>query len=194
MVLKALEHDEGFGPAHACLCEICHTKLYHGWTDAPEPTFTRGVRSGKKAVLLDEQDAFAHMALGRINILQGNFETAVSELEKALDLNPNLAIGYYSLGMALHWSGQAREALPLVHKAIRQSPNDPLLWAVEMHKGWALHLGHRYEDAVRWCRKACRHSNATFWAETILVAPLTALSRIDEAREAGKAGRYAIWI
>jgi len=184
LFLRATELDPDFSSAYASLAEVCYIKLYHGWTNAPEKTLVCGLRSGNRAVSLDDKDAFAHFALGRINTLQGDFEAAIAELEKALNLNPNLAIAYYGLGIALHWSGRAREALPLFHKAIRQSPSDPLLFGFEVIIGAAhIQLGEHVE-AVKWCKKASRHPTSSFWTHTHLAVALVALDRFDEARVA----------
>jgi TolB-like protein len=184
MFRRAIELDPSFSSAYAGLSEVCYINLYHGWTNAPEDTMGCGLRAGKKAVSLDDKDAFGHFALGRIHTLQGDFEVAIAELEKALSLNPNLGIAYYGLGVALHWSGRAREALPLFHKAIRQSPSDPLLHGFESIIGATnIQLGEHVE-AVKWCKKASRHPTSSFWTHTYLAAALAALDRLDEAQVA----------
>jgi adenylate cyclase len=184
LFLKAIDLDDSFSSAYAGLSEVCYIKLYHGWTNAPDETLECGLRAGKRAVSLDDRDAFANFALGRIHTLRGNFEEAISEFDKALALNPNLAIAYYGLGVALHWSGRAREALPLFHKAIRQSPSDPLLHGFETIIGAAhVQLGE-HAEAVKWCKKASRHPTSSFWTHTHLAIALVALDRIDDARVA----------
>ncbi|MCH7795441.1 MAG: tetratricopeptide repeat protein [Proteobacteria bacterium] len=128
----------------------------------------------------DDKDPFAHFALGRVLTMQGDFEAAIAELEKAIDLNPNLALAYYGLGFALTWSGRAREALPHFHKAIRQSPHDPALWSFETMTGFAhIQLGE-YAEAVEWLRKGARHPNSGFWANLSLAVAFV------EQEESGK--------
>jgi tetratricopeptide (TPR) repeat protein len=184
LILSAIELDPTFSSAYASLCEVYYIDLYHGWTNTPGETLDRALQAGGKAVSLDDKDAFAHFALGRVQTLQGEYELAIAELEKALSLNPNLAIAYYGLGMALYRSGRAREALPLVHKAIRLSPSDPLLFGFEALIGAAhLQLGE-YIEALEWCKRATRHPTSSFWAHTYLAVTLVNLNQLDKARVA----------
>jgi hypothetical protein len=52
-------------------------------------------------VALDPLDPQRHWALGRAFLLVGEIEPAVEELEAAVDLNPNFALGQYSLAFGL---------------------------------------------------------------------------------------------
>ncbi len=113
--------------------------------------------------------------------MQGDFEAAIAELEKAIDLNPNLALAYYGLGFALTWSGRAREALPHFHKAIRQSPHDPALWTFETMTGYAHIQLDEYAAAVEWLRKAARHPNSAFWPNLHLAVAFVEQEESDKA-------------
>ncbi len=133
---------------------------------------------------LDERDAFAKFVVGRVYTIRGDYETAIAELESALELNPNLAPAYYGLGFALCWFGKAREALPYFQKAIRQSPHDPLLWAMEMMTGASHGMLDEFDAALAWLRKAARHAIGGFWPHTLLAWVFVELDRLDEARGA----------
>ncbi len=178
---SAIDLDPGFGPAYAGVGYLHYYQLFLGWTDAPDQTLGRALRAGQQAVSLDDKDAVAHFVLGRVHMMQGDFEAAIAETEKAIDLNPNFAIAYCGLGLALNWSGRAREALPHLHRAIRQSPHDPALWLFETIAGYAhIQLGE-YAAAVEWLRKAARHPNSSFMPNLYLSVAFV------EQEESGKA-------
>ncbi len=181
---SAIELDPGFSRAHANLAYVLLNRVSHGWSDAVAETLGRAMKAGRQAVSLDDKDAFAHMAAGRSLTLRGEFETAIAELEKALDLNPNLANAYHSLGYTLYWSGRAEEALPFFHKAMRHSPHDPLRWTFEYHAGTAHAMLSEYEEAIEWYRKASRHATSGFWPHVGLVFALAELDRLEAARAA----------
>ncbi len=181
---SAIELDPGFSRAHANLAFVLLNRVSHGWSDAVAETLGRAMKAGRQAVSLDDKDAFAHMAAGRSLTLRGEFETAIAELEKALDLNPNLANAYHSLGYTLYWSGRAEEALPFFHKAMRHSPHDPLRWTFEYHAGTAHAMLSEYEEAIEWYRKASRHATSGFWPHVGLVFALAELDRLEAARAA----------
>jgi len=181
---SAIDLDPGFGPAYAGVAYLLNFHVIYGWTDTPDQTLGRALRAGQLAVSTDDKDPFAHCALGRVLTMQGDFETAIAELEKAIDLNPNLALAHYGLGFALTWSGRAREALPHFHNAIRQSPHDPALWSFETMTGFAhIHLGE-YVEAVEWLRKAARHPNSLFWPNLNLAVAFVEQEEWDKARAA----------
>jgi adenylate cyclase len=181
---SAIELDPSFSSAYAGLSEVCYIKLHHGWTDTPEETLSLGLSAAQQAVSLDDKDGFAHFAFGRMNLLQGQLEIAIVELKKAIDLNPNLAIAYYGLSIALLWSGHAQEALPFAQKAVRQSPHDPLLFAFEEIAGAAHFQLGEYAEAAEWSEKASQHPTSSFWTHTHLATALIELDRLEEARTA----------
>ena len=181
---SAIDLDPGFSSAHAGVAYLAVFYVLYGWTDLPDQTIDRALRAGQLAVSADDKDPFAHFALGRVQAFQGDFESAIAELEKAIDLNPNLALAHYGLGFALTWSGQPREALPYFHKAIRQSPNDPALWSFETTVGFALtHLDERVE-ALEWLRKSARHPNSFLWPNLNLAVEFVEQEEWDKARAA----------
>jgi len=180
----SIDLDPGFGPAYAGVAYLLNSSVIMGWTDAPDQTLGRALRAGQLALSADDKDPFAHYALGRVLTMQGDFEAAIAEVEKAIDLNPNLALAYYGLGFALTWSGRAREALPHFHKAIRQSPHDPALWSFETMTGFAhIQLGECAE-AVEWLEKGARHPNSGFWANLNLAVAFVEQERSGKARAA----------
>ncbi len=181
---SAIELDSGFAPAHASLSYLNFARVLFGWTDKPEDCLDNALRTGKQAVAADENDAFGHYALGRIHSMRGEFDAAIAELEKSLELNPNHVHAEFGLGFVHCWRGKPEEALPRFVKAIRQSPRDPAFWTFEGMMGFAhLQLG-RYDAAVEWSKKSVRHPNSTVWPQLNLARSLVSLGQLDQARKA----------
>jgi protein O-GlcNAc transferase len=63
-----------------------------------------------KAQTLRPGYGLPHFYMGRMFKETGNTEKAVSELEKAIALNPDLAEAYYQLGTLLNRLGQKEKA------------------------------------------------------------------------------------
>ena len=179
---RTIEIDPGFSPAHAVLAMVHLVYVLFGWTDKPAEAVARAYEAAQQAVALDDKDPLAHFALGRVYTLQGQFEPAIAELRKSLELNPNSARAHFGLGFALHWCGRAGEALVHCKHAIRQSPNDPLRWAFEDMVGSICLVLGEHEQAIEWCSRACRHPTCSFWSHVNLAQAYSALDRIDEAR------------
>lgn len=181
---RALELDPSFAAAHAGLAWALYYHIVLGFTADREADLARAMEAGKTAVLLDENDSFAQVALGRIHTIRGEHEAAISICERAIALNPNYASAYFGRAHSLWQSGRPAEALPALDEAMRLSPRDPLIWAYKASKAIALILLGRYDEALDWAQDAQRHPNMTIWAMMPEVSALGLLGRQEEARTA----------
>jgi tetratricopeptide (TPR) repeat protein len=66
----------------------------------------------KKSLALDPKLAEAHLQLGNLRSDQGKYAEAIPEYTRALELNPDLADGYYRLGQAYVHTAQKDRAKP----------------------------------------------------------------------------------
>jgi adenylate cyclase len=79
----------------------------------------------RKAVSLDDSDAEAHACLGWVALMRGDYQAALSETKRALDLTPNLALALEVRGAALIFSGQPVDGVGLLQTCIRLDPRRP---------------------------------------------------------------------
>jgi adenylate cyclase len=181
---RALELDPTFAAAHAGLAWALYYHIVLGFTEDREADLARALEAGKTAVLLDENDSFGHVALGRIHTVRGEHEAAIAICERAIALNPNYASAYFGRAHSLWQSGRPGEAIPALDEAMRLSPRDPLIWAYKASKAMALILLGRYDEALDWAEDAQRHPNTTIWAMLPEVSVLGLLGRHEKARAA----------
>ena len=134
-----------------------HYRMLFDITDAPDQALQEALQVGRRAVAADNRDPFAHFALGRVQTALGDSNDAIAGLEKAIELNPNFALAYYGLATALMYASRVAEAVPHARRAIRQSPHDPAMWALESAAGTAHFVLREYDEAVAWLRRATRH-------------------------------------
>src|SRR5262245_14883668 len=102
-------------------------------------------------------------------------------MQRAIDLNPNFAVGYYGLGVVRIFVGHFGEAIDSLLRSLRLSPNDAL---AGFHLGWvALADYHqdKYEEAVGYAERALRGRRWPYVLR-ILIASLGQLERTGEAR------------
>src|SRR5438093_3603427 len=94
---QATERDPGFARAHA---GIARTWFQLG--DAGNENFSTITEKGKpaamKSIELAPHEAEGHLAMALIYMAQDKFESVRSEVQKALQFNPNLAEAYDILG------------------------------------------------------------------------------------------------
>jgi tetratricopeptide (TPR) repeat protein len=132
-------------------------------------------------VAIEDRDAWTHTALGLVDLISKRYDAAVSRLEKAIDLNPNLANAYGALGQALALAGEYEAAVTHINKAIRLSPHDPFVVYWFGHLGVASFADERYEDACYWGRKTIQQNPMFPGGHRLVAASCGQLGRMQEA-------------
>ncbi len=181
---RAAELDPGFSGAFMGLAIVGYWNVLFGHVHSPEETLAEAFTAAHTAISLDDKDAMAHWALGRVYTQMGESEAAIAELETALSINPSFAHAYYSLGWTLILAGRMEEALPRIDQALRLNPHDPSAWTFLTGRAIALLLLHRYAEAVNDARRGTRHPSANFLAPATLASVLGHLGEKNEARSA----------
>ena len=90
----------------------------------------RAAELARHALMLDPRDPQGHWALGRALQLRQEFDLAIDELEQAVSLNPNFALGHYSLAFARGLATQNAESEVSARLARRLSPYDLMSFAM----------------------------------------------------------------
>ena len=141
-----------------------------------------------KALRLTPNHAFAHLVLGRVEILMNRGLQAIAECERALALDRNLAAAHAAIGLAKIFIGRAEESEGHVREALRISPRDTFAFNWLATAGLAkLYVGND-EEAVAWFRRAVEIDRNLPNAHFYLAAALAHLGRLEEAHRAATAG------
>jgi adenylate cyclase len=181
---KAKQLDPEFSPAHAGIAFSLYVHVIMGTSEDREADLQRGLEAGLTAVSLDELDPFAHVGLGRIRIVRGEHEQAIASFDRAIELNPSLALAYYGKAHSLWHSGHPEQAVACHDEAIRLSPRDPLIWVFFASKAIALFLLERYDEALQFSQRAQQLPITAVWAYMGELATLGHLGRDEEAARA----------
>jgi adenylate cyclase len=187
---EAVQKYPDYGPAHSLLAFALLVSGHVGWipeSDVNRYSIKLVHRAGelaRHAAELDDEDPWAHLALGNYCFIERRTEEAVREYLKAIDLNPNFAIAYGSLGRALVFDGQSEDAVNYFQKALRMSPHDPLIAIFYSGMGTANYYAHRYDEAIEWCRKGIRERPGYTAVHRILCASLAMAGRTEDTEAA----------
>ena len=187
---EAVQKYPDYGPAHSLLAFALLVSGHVGWIPKSgvygySTKFVhRAGELARHAAELDYEDPWAHFVLGNYCFIERRTEEAVREYLKAIDLNPNFAIAYGSLGRALVFDGQSEDAVNYFQKALRMSPHDPLITVFYSGMGTAHYYAHRYDEAIAWSRKAIRERPGYTAAHRILCASLAMAGRTEDAEAA----------
>ena len=134
----AIAMDPSFALAHAGLSINYSTAVTLGFSATPQEDLEKGMTHAEQAVRLDDREAAAQTAFGRLAIITGRTDVAIPALEKAVSLNPNFPLAHYCLGFSHNWLGNAAGAVAPMDVALRLSPRDPIKWTFHMIKAFAL--------------------------------------------------------
>jgi adenylate cyclase len=85
--------------------------------------------SARRAVALDPGNAEARVCFGTALGMRGDWAGALLEVERALEMSPNLASAHGTLGWIYVYSGDPLKGLPALDNNIRLDPHDPQLAA-----------------------------------------------------------------
>jgi len=181
---RAIALDPTFASAYAGLALALYYHVVLGFASDRDAEMARALDAGKTAVRLDENDPFAHVALGRVHTVHAQHDAAIANCDIAISITPSYANAHFGRAHSLWMSGRAEEAILSHDEAMRLSPRDPLMWAFMASKAIALIMLGRFEEGLDWAHKAQRQPNTALWAFLPEASALALLDRIDEARAA----------
>jgi TolB-like protein/tetratricopeptide (TPR) repeat protein len=180
---QAVQQYPDYGPAHSLLAFALLVSGHVGWIPESDD-YRYAAELANRTLELDDQDPWAHLALGYLAFTHRQTGESVREYMRALDLNPNFAIAYGYLGWALVFDGQSEEAIRYFQQALRMSPHDPLKAFFYSGTCVAHYYAHRYDEAIEWGNKAIVERPGFAAAHRILCASLAQAGRTKQARAA----------
>jgi tetratricopeptide (TPR) repeat protein len=180
---EAVQRYPDYGPAHSLLAFALLVSGHVGWIPQSAHYHDAG-ELANRALELDDQDPWAHLALGYLAFTDRQTAESVRKYRRAIDLNPNFAIAFGYLGWSLVFDGQSEEAIRYFQQALRMSPHDPLKAFFYSGTGVAHYYAHRYEKAIEWASKAILERPGFTAAHRILCASLAKAGKTEQAKAA----------
>ncbi len=180
---KAIAIDPNYGHALGLLAASYMFSAHMGWADMAT-VVPIAERAALAAILADDEDPWAHLALGSVHMFARRFDDSLAELEWALQLNPSfsLAHGYY--GLALCYCGRWTEGDSAARRALRLSRRDPLSAVYYGIASYAQYVGCNYDEAMRLAREGIRRRVDFVGAHRVLTAAAGMAGQADVAAAA----------
>jgi TolB-like protein/cytochrome c-type biogenesis protein CcmH/NrfG len=187
---KAIALDPNYGKALGLLGTSYMFTAHMGWMEMAS-AISAAERAARAAIRADDEDAWAHNALGHVHLFARRFEDSLAEFETALQLNPNFALaqGYY--GLALGYCGRWQDADEAARRAIRLSPRDPYAPVYFGIAAYARFLGGDDAEAMRLAQEALRQRSDFVGAHRVLTAAAGMAGHLEIAQAALKELRRA---
>ncbi|MBK1661130.1 BTAD domain-containing putative transcriptional regulator [Paracraurococcus ruber] len=187
----AIRLDPTFSRAHAGLSFTHWQNAFQGWAER-EGEVERAYAAAAQGLMADERDPAAHWAMGRALWLRGRHDPSVEELERAVELSPNFALGHYTLAFVHSLTGDPATAVAASEQSLRLSPHDPMLFGMLGARAMALVRLGRFEEAAEAGVRAAARPNAHAHILAIAAVSLALAGRLDEARAHVAAIRSAL--
>lgn len=177
----AVRLDPTFARAYAGLSFTHWQNAFQGWaTRGPE--VDRAFAAAGQSLMVDDRDPAAHWAMGRALWLRGQHDQSLVELEQAVELSPNFALGHYALAFVHAQSGDPAAAVRFADHSRNLSPFDPLLCAMLGARAMALVRLQQFDNAADFGVKAATRPNAHAHIQGIATYCLALAGRREEAR------------
>jgi adenylate cyclase len=165
------------------LLAAVYTNYY--WFDASKPpgeSIEKAKELLQKTLSMDDSYALAHGNLSILYLQQRDYDKAISEGERAVNLDQGSPFTVFMYAKALLYSGRPKEAIPLLEKAIRLNPLAPSPFYNDL--GLAFRLTGRLEEAAALYQKSLQRAPNDFWMHAALTGVYIEMGREEEARAA----------
>jgi adenylate cyclase len=182
---KAIELDPAFSSAYGMAAWCYHWRRVNGWTIDLAQETAETARLVRRAAELGKDDALALCRSGQaLARVVGNLEGGAALIDRSLMLNPNLVAAWYCSGWVRVYLGEVDMAIEHFARAMRLSPLDPLIAAMQTGTAFAHFFAGRYREASAWTERALR-GQPNFLAAVHISPAIRALAgNVEEAKKA----------
>jgi tetratricopeptide (TPR) repeat protein len=182
---RAIELDPDFASAYGMAARCYSQRKASGWVTDRADEVAEAARLATKATELGKDDAVALGMAGYVlAYVVGDLDGGVALIDRALLLDPNLALAWFFGGWVRIWRGEHEAALEHLARAIRLSPHDPHMFSMQAGIASAHFLAGRYADASSWAEAAAREQQNHLIAACIGAASSALDGRSTESRKA----------
>jgi len=189
---KAIELDSDFASAYG-MASWCYVRRKGSrWIIDRAQETAETARLARRAAELGWDDAVA-LAWGGFALayVVHDVEVGAALIDRALQLNPNLAEAWHFSGWVRIYLGEPEVAIEHLAHAMRLSPLDPLTFVTQMAIAFAHFFAGRNDDASSWAEKALATSppglreRPVYHPALLIAAASNSLAgRLEEARNA----------
>jgi adenylate cyclase len=181
LIAQAIKLAPAYAEAHAALAFAELQRAGFGWMEDPAEGLRRAEQAARRALAIDDPgaNARAHAVLGNIHTLTGNYDAALADADRAIELNPSDAIARSLRGGVLLWTGKIEESIAASEAARRF---DPRLSAEGMFNlALAYYLAGRYREAAQTTTAVEANARSVF-LRAVQAAALAQLGDAEGAR------------
>jgi TolB-like protein len=146
--LEAIKLNPGFASAYGMAAYCYVQRKSYGWIGDPAKEAAECARLAYRAAELAQGDGMAlAKAAHALASVARDIDAGMVFIERALKLNPSLAMAWYVSGWIRLFRGEPEVAAEHLTRAIRLSPFDPLVFKMHAALAYAHFFAGCYDDA-----------------------------------------------
>ena len=186
---QALQLSPNYGEAHAALASCELQRALFGWVEDPTAAAQRTEAEAQRALAADDPGASARAlgVLASLHTFTGNFDSALIEADRAIELNASDALAYSLRGGVLMWLGRIPESIIASEAARRFDPR--LSSETNFNLGMAYYLAGRYRDALATFNDTLHAEPGLIFLQAGRAAAAAQLGDTEQAKQAAGAVR-----
>ncbi len=184
LAIRALEADPGSAEAVRILAGTQIAARVNQYPEALTHDPAALAALARRALQLSGESWQAHLALGSVLTLSGDFAEGLDSLQRAIRLNPSSVDAHLTLANSLARAGRAQEGLPLLENARRLEPTPADPNSVALHHALVYFAAGRLEEALVWSERLLKLAPTQPSFFRVKASILVELGRLDEARAA----------
>jgi TolB-like protein/class 3 adenylate cyclase len=184
---RAMELDPEYSSAYGIAAFCYYTRFHHRWMEDRVQEIAEAQRLARRVVDLGHDDALALCRSGfALAWLADDLDAGRALIDRALALNPNLAVAWAFGGWVRNYLGDTGSAIKHFMNFIRQSPRDPDILGSYHGMAHAHFCSGDYDEACAWEEKAL--AEAPNYAPSLrMSAAADALAgRLERAQKAAR--------
>jgi adenylate cyclase len=179
---RAIELDPSYSPSYVGLGRVNRFTAIQGWAPNPSEALEVAESLARKAIALDDLNPGAHALLGQVLVQFGDYDRALDELKRAIEINASDSESYSGLCAVLLWRGDTQGAIS-AGEILRQFQPD-LSPPETFHLATAYVLADRGTDAIRVLQQSLDRNPAEPNTNIILAAAYAQTGRqVDAERQ-----------
>jgi TolB-like protein len=185
MFYRAIEIDPDFAAAHGAAARCYNLRKVSNWMSDREQEIGETARLARRAVALGGDDAAVLSAAGiALAYVGGGLDDGAAFIDRALTLNPNLALAWRHSGWVRVFLGEPDTAIEHVARSMCLSPLDPQIALMQAATAHAHFFAGRYDMASSWAGTAVRDRPSYIAALRIAAASHALAGRLEQAQKA----------
>jgi len=182
---RAIELDPDFASAYGMAARCYMQRKGFGWVADRDWEISETDRLARRAADLGRDDALALCTAGlALVVVVGALDEGAALLDRGLALNPNLAFAWHFSALTKAWLGQPEIAIEHAARAIRLSPQDPQMFAMQTATAFCHFVSGRYDKAFSAAATALREQPNFFFGLCVGAASGAFADRRPEAEKA----------